>query len=443
MNGQRKILGIHVSAIIEIILGLALLLIADLLFIDSNRYWDWNPHPFWIVVVIVAAHYGPNEGIVAGLLATVFLLFGNMPESSPDMKQWDYFYMIWKNPIWWVFFGWLIGLVRARHMKERSTLIKDLEESQQREELISDSYKFVKNRKEALEVQVSGQLNSSIEAYRAAKAAETLDPKAVMQGVERLVKSVLGPQKFSLYLLHDNKLSATILHGWGGSETYAQEIDSYNSVYQNVIGQQQTLCVVNELHEQALAGQGVLAGPIVDPSSGRVLGMLKIEQMDFTSLSLVTIETFRSLCDWIGSALVNSRNYQSVKSESVINPDRNLLTYNYFKRQSDYLGKLAKRVGFDLSMLVVKLNDAKNLDDAERVTIARQIGESVRTALRNVDLAFDYQTDGEEFSVLLPATPQAGANIVRDKIAKDIDKHLRGKRDVTLSYIVQVIHEAA
>ena len=63
--------------------------------------------------------------------------------------------------------------------------------------------------------------------------------------------------------------------------------------------------------------------------------------------------------------------------------------------------------------------------------------------LRSVDLAFDYQTDGEEYSVLLPATTQAGANIVREKIAKDIDRHLRGKRDAGFSFIVQPLHEVA
>lgn len=443
MNGHRKIVGLRLSAIVEIILGLALLLIIDLVFAHSNRYWDWNPHPFWIIVVLVAAHYGPNEGIIAGALASLFYLIGNIPAQPADAQEWSYFYSVWKNPIWWVFFGWFIGTIRARHMKERNMLMKELDDSQSREELISDSYKFVKNRKEALEVQVAGQLNSSIEAYRAAKAAETLDPKAVMLGIERLVKSILGPQKFSLSLLHDNKLSATILHGWSSTDTFSQEIDSFSPLYQAVVGQQDTLCIANEQHEHALANQGVLASAIVDPVSKRVLGMLKIEQMDFTSLSLNTVETFRSLCDWIGSALVNARNYQSVKAESVINPDRNMLTYNYFKRQSDYLAKLAKRVGFDLSMLIIKVNNAKQMDDAERITAARQISESVRSVLRNVDLAFDYQTDGEEFSILLPSTPQAGANIVRDKIIKDIERATRGKRDINLSYIVQVLHEAA
>lgn len=439
---HRKVFGLRISAIVETIIGLVVLLLIDAAF-QGNRFYDVNPHPFWIVILLIAVQYGTNEGLFAAALATAFYLLGNVPEQPAGIDRYDFLYGVFINPILWFVVSWIVGELRQRHIRERNGLMRELDESSNREELISDSYKFVKGRKESLEIQVAGQLTSSIEAYRAAKAVETLDPKAVMQGVERLVKSVLGPQKFSLYIFHDNKLSATILHGWNSTDPYAQEIDSFSPIYQAVVGQQQTLVVANEEHEEILAGQGIMAGAVYDPESKRVVGMLKVEQMDFVSLSLNTVETFRALCEWIGTALINARNYQTVKADAIVNPDRNLLTYSYFKRQSDYLGKLAKRVGFDLSMLVIKLNDAGSYDDGERVTIARQIGESVRGALRNVDLAFDYQTDGEEYSILLPATKQAGANIVRDKIAKDIERTLKGKRDVNFSYIVQVIHEAA
>lgn len=439
---QPRILGIRVSALVEMLIGLVVLALIDAFAFSGDRFWDVNPHPFWIVVLIIAAQYGTAEGIVAAIAATLFYLVGNIPAQAEGMSHYDWLFSISINPILWLVGGWILGELRQRHIRERNLLAREVEESHQREELISTSYNFVKHRKESLEVQVSGQLLSSIDAYRAAKAVETLDPKSVMQGVERLVKSVLGPQKFSLAILHDNKLSTTIIHGWAPSDKFSQEIDSYSPLFQAVVGQRELLVVANEQHEISLDNQGIMAGPILDPSTDRVIGMLKIEQLDFTSLSLNTVETFRALTDWVGTALVNARNYQSVKAEAIINPERNLLSYNYFKRQSDYMRTLAKRVGFDLSMVVIKLNDAKNLSDAERVTVARQIAESVKTVLRSVDLAFDYQTDGEEYSILLPATAQAGASIVRDKIAKDMDKHLRGKNGVSFNYIVSALHEA-
>lgn len=436
-----RVAGIRVSALVEAFGLLIVLTLIDVFFAGTHRFWDVNPHPFWIVVILISAQYGTAEGLVAALLATLFLLLGNNPPMQEGISHYDRLYEMFINPIMWFIGSWILGELRQRHKRERDQLTRDLDESQNRETVISDSYRFVRNRKEALEVQVSGQLASSIEAYRAAKAVETLDPKSVLQGVERLVKSVLGPQKFSLYVLHDTKLIATVLHGWNPGDNFTQEIDSYSPLYQAVVGNLETLVIANEQHEITLAGQGIMAGSVIDPDTRRVVGMLKIEQMDFVSLSLSSVETFRALCEWIGTALINARNYQTVKTESVVNPDRGLMTYNYFKRQSDYLAKLAKRVGFDLSMLVIKLNDPTSLTDSDRVTVGRQIGESVRAVLRNVDLAFDYQTDGEEYSILLPSTNQPGAAIVRDKIAKHMGEQLRGKEGVTFNYIVQALHE--
>lgn len=437
----KRVLGIRLSAIVEMVVALVVMVLIDNLFMAGDRFWNVNPHPFWIVVLVIAVQYGTAEGLLAAIMATLFYFIGNIPEAKEGVAPFSHIYEISINPVLWFVAGWVLGELRQRHIRERNTLMRELDESRERETLIADSYKFVKTRKESLEVQVSGQLSSSIEAYRSAKAVETLDPKSVMQGVERLVSSVLNPQKFSLYLFHDNKLTSTIIHGWGAGDRYAQEIDSFSPLYQAVVGQRETLVVANEQHEISLDGQGILAGPVLDPESGRVVGMLKIEQMEFTTLSLNTVETFRALAEWIGTALINARNYQTVKADAITNPERNLLSYSYFRRQSDYMAKLAKRVNFNLAMLVIKLNDAKTLSDADRITIARQIGESVKSVLRAVDLAFDYQTDGEEYSLLLPATSLEGANVVREKIAKDLERAMRGK-SASFNFIVSALHES-
>lgn len=440
---QTRILGIRATAIVEGVVLVAVLAALFIFALGTERFAMLNPHPFWFAVIVIAAQYGTTEGIFIAALSTLAYLLIGIPEAAEGVDRFEHLYTVFLNPILWFFVGWGLGELRQRHIRERNRILQELDESAEREQLISDSYEFVKGRKETLEVQIAGQLSSTIEAYRAAKDAESLDPKSVMTGIEKLVSSVMAPQKFSLYLFTDSKLQATILHGWQPGDTLQQTLDSYSPLYQAVVGQQSVLVIANSDHERALDGQGILAGPILDPSSGQVVGMLKIEQMDFASLGLQTVESFKALAEWIGAALVNARHYQTAKSEAIISPERGLLTYGYFRRQSDYMSKLAKRIGFNLSVLVIKLNNPDTLDEAARIRVARQISESVRTTLRGIDLAFDYQTDGNEFSILLPATPVAGANIVRDKIARDMEKNLRDARSATFSYIVQALHEAA
>lgn len=443
MSTKRNVFGLRITAVLEVIVGLVVLVAIDSVFGKGTMYWDINPHPFWIVVILVAAQYGANEALLAALASTIVYLLGPWPEHAESADIFAYYYDVLINPILWFVFGLAAGVFTERHLRKVVRLDHELNDSREREETITESYNFVKTRKEDLETQVAGRLTSSVQAYRAAKAVEALNPKDVLIGIENLVSAVLGPKKFSVYQLNDDALTATIMHGWNSSDGFSQEIESSSSLYQAVVGSQDTLCIANSDHETTLGRDGMMAGPIQDPESQKVVGMLKIEQIDFVNMSLNTVETFKALCEWIGTSLVNAENYQTVKKDSVVNPDHNLMTYNFFKRQSDYLTHLAKRVGFDLSMVVVRLNNADRLEDNDRVTVARQLSESVQGVLRNVDLAFEYRTNGEEYSVLLPATSQHGANVVRDKIASDLENKLRNFGGGNFSYIVQAIHEAA
>ncbi|MCI5048760.1 MAG: GAF domain-containing protein [Rickettsiales bacterium] len=443
MSTKRNVFGLRLIAILEIIIALVVMVAIDILLGNGDMFWDVNPHPFWLIVILVAAQYGANEGLLAAFFCTLVYLLGEWPARDADADAFNYYYEVLINPILWFIGGLTTGAFSERHIRKIVRLDHELEQSNDREKTITDSYNFVKRRKEDLEVQVAGKLTSSVQAYRAAKSIEKLDPREVMGGIQKLVSAVLNPEKYSVYTLNDGRLQSNIVSGWAGNDAYAKEIEASSSLYQAVVGNQQVLNIANSDHEVILGREGVLAGPIHDPESGKVVGMLKIEQMDFTSLSLNTVETFKALCEWVGSSIVNAENYQSVKKDSVLNPDHNLMTYSFFQRQSDYLSKLAKRVGFDLSMLVIRINNDSSLDDAARITIARQLGESCRSALRNVDLAFEYQTEGDEYSILLPATNQDGAAIVRDKIASDLDRSLRNFGGGNFSYIVQSIHEAA
>ncbi|OYW12907.1 MAG: hypothetical protein B7X02_03205, partial [Rhodospirillales bacterium 12-54-5] len=153
-RSNRTIFGIRLIAILEAVGMLILLLLVDRFFYTGDRFINTNPHPFWIPVLLIAVQYGTAEGLMAAFLACLFFLVGNIPAQPEGMDHYDYLYLLMINPILWVVAGWGLGELRQRHVRERDVLIKEINESQQREELISTSYQFVKNRKEALEVQV-------------------------------------------------------------------------------------------------------------------------------------------------------------------------------------------------------------------------------------------------------------------------------------------------
>jgi GGDEF domain-containing protein len=119
-----------------------------------------------------------------------------------------------------------------------------------------------------------------------------------------------------------------------------------------------------------------------------------------------------------------------------------MLTFNYFRRHSEYVTQLARRVGFDVCMLVVKLANSDDLAADARRRAALIVSEAVDKTLRKVDLAFDYQATGQDFAIVLPATNSDGARIVLEKIKSAVNRGLVATEiPAQISYTLHSLHE--
>jgi polysaccharide biosynthesis protein PelD len=441
---QRKIMGLRVSALIEIALFFVIALLLGWVTGASPRFIDTSPHPFWIIVLLISVQYGSNEGLLAVLVASLVLLLWNIPSQEIGQDFYGWLLDIMANPLMWLIAAVVIGEIRLRHIRERDVLISELHESQDREKTFAVSYEQVRARKERLELNIAGQVRTETAAYRAAKAMEKLDPNQVIEGVATMVESALGAEKFSLYLLEGDVLQRALTHGWSEQDEDTQDAEyrSQSPLYQAIIGKKETLCVINEVQERLLAGKGVLAGALQDTSTGNVLGMLKIESLPFLDMNLNTVETFRALCEWIAIALTNARHYQTAVEDSTVNPDHNLMTRSFFNRYRDYITALAKRLKFNVFMLGITVSNHDSLDADTQIRLARVLSEIVDKTLRNVDFAFDYQQDISHYALILPATDARGAEIVRERIEKELQRvasqQVRGAR---FAFALSALHE--
>src|ERR1700733_7162816 len=87
---RPTIFGMRSSALLEIIIALAVLLVIDTVMLDRTRFWDFNPHPFWFVVLFIACKYGTKEAVVAALACSAALLIGNLPHQAVGQDGYEY-----------------------------------------------------------------------------------------------------------------------------------------------------------------------------------------------------------------------------------------------------------------------------------------------------------------------------------------------------------------
>jgi polysaccharide biosynthesis protein PelD len=285
-------------------------------------------------------------------------------------------------------------------------------------------------------------MRTSLTLYEAAKELEKLDPSEVLLGVSKLVKAVMNPEKFSLYLLRNDSLELALAEGWKAADLYPRHYGPASRIFREAVGRQRVLSVANPEDEFALNGEGLIAAPLIVPDTGRVAGLLKIERLGFFDLNFSTVRTFHVLCQWIAAAHENAVRYQAACSDAVVNHDTDLFAFGFLPRQLAMLRLLAKRIGFDVSMIVARIENAGELT-AEQCSLAPLVfGRTVHKALRKTDLAFDYRRTGSEFALVLPATTAEGARAVIAKLESALGEALTGEDiPARFSFAVQVVHD--
>lgn len=414
------------SALLEIGIFFFLALAIDQLFFKGDRFFTVNPHPFWALVLLVSVQYGVKEGILAALASTVVLLVGNMPMQSEGEYFFNYVYQVSFNPIFWFLAALILGELRQRHIRRTQKLAQEYYESRVREENIADKYNEIRKIKEGLEFRVAGQLRTAFSAYEAARSIEQLDPLQVLKGAAELVRVLINPAQFSIYVLKNDKLICAQTNGWAEDAAYIREFGNEDPIYQQLLMQGRVLNLINERDEEVMRGQGMLASGFFDSASGRMFGIIKIESMGFSVMNFSTIESFKVLCEWVGTAYGRAMDFQRARRDSIVSPDSNMLSGGFLQHQVKYLPELAKRIGFDASMITIKMVAPEKMEEAGRKLAAVALSEIIAANTRKVDQLFEESITGKdslshsEYTLILPNTPLRNASVVAQKIMNQL-----------------------
>ncbi len=414
----KTVFGLRRSAIVEMLFFFLATLIIDHFFFSGDRFASTSLHPFWIIVLLLSVQYGTGEGFLAAALSSAALLIGNLPEQELSQDRYQYLFALCRLPLLWFGVALILGELRMRHIRERDDLRRNLRDTRKREEDISLAYRRLRGEKEKLEARVAAQMNTALMIYEAAREIEKLEPAEVLAGMADVVRSVMRPEKFSIYLLKDSSLELAISEGWERTDRFIRAFNSSISIFREIIGIQKYLCCVDPEDERSLAGEGVLAGPLMNAEKGVVFGMLKIEQLGFLKLNFSNVQTFKALCSWVGTAYANARLYEAAQSDSLISRDTQLFSHRFFQKHTSHMTELARRIGFDLSLLILRLDSEEKLSNHERSLIPAALSDAVQKVLRKTDLAFEHQRGRYEYAVVLPATPVHNTEIVADKLIR-------------------------
>lgn len=419
--------GLRIAAVIEIALFLGAALALDQAVLDADRFWSLAPHPFWLIVILVAAKYGTNEGLVAALASSAALLIGNVPEQTPDQALYPFLLELSYRPMMWLTAAVVLGEIGLNHVRRKRYLEAELDAALVREATLAEAYESLKRNRERLELSIASELRSLASTYDAARQMHSMSVEDVLSGAMRLIKAVVAPRRFSLYGVKDNDTLSVFEHyQWPSKDAYRKRFDRSSSLYAAIVGEQRFLSAADPADQRILGDQGLLAGPVIDPGTGHTIGMIKVEALDFSDLNFTAIQNFMVVCDMVGTAMSNLLRYSKMASRSIFAEGSPLFSQTFYARQTGFLAALGRRVGFPVSTITIKVHRTEDWTAELGEELPRILQDTVAEGLRDTDLAFDYQPDDGEYIVVLPNTPLESTRIVIERLQTALADRLGG-----------------
>lgn len=413
---RMHFLGIRVDALIEMILFIGVILAVDAWFFEGNRFWGVKPHPFWMVILIMTVFYGTAEGILAACAATVGLLLYNLPPQQFDQDPFSYVLYVSLTPMLWLAAATVVGGFHDIRVGTIERVRGLYLEAKNREQHITSAYTKVEALARNLEKQLVGELSGQTGVYLSASRISEGTPEQAYQAVLDMFYNAMGADKLSLYLLEGEHLEKVKDLGWAEGENYQTTFDTNAPLFSAVVGQGRLLSINVPQDETIIAGEGVMAAPLMHTHTREVIGMVKIENIPFANLSETTVKLFNTLAQWVGTILVNKLMMERSLQNQISEADTGVYSSNLLARDKALLSGLAQRMHFQLAAIEVSIKNSAKVDDAMRQVIAQDLYQAVKSVLRRTDSLFLADDQNAKFSLLLPGTDPEGTKIVVDKI---------------------------
>lgn len=408
-------LGVRRSAWLELALLLSIAYLVDIGGFGGNRFVDLTPHPLWLVVLMLSVQYGLAEACLAVVLCTAFLWVGNLPPPRTGTDDIAYFWQLSQLPLQWTAAALAIGGLRQRQLAERRALLLRLADAQQHRDRLHHAYVKLKHAKHQIDVRLATRANLAARTFDTVMTLFTARNEERDAALVELVRDWTGASAFSIFVLDGDVLRLHLQVGWSSAAPYSRDFGAGSLLFQTVVGDHRRVFVCDSRGATILNNEGLIAGPLFEQRSQRMIGMLKVEDLDLAKLDTVLLERFDTLCMWIGTALAQSvaapRAAHLVTAGSAPVPLRD----DSMRRRIEFLHELSQRIGFEVSVVSISPELTEDLKPAARVIIQSALKTAV-SRLRRADRALPLDAQGRGAVVLLAGTSLDHAHRVARKL---------------------------
>lgn len=282
------------SALIEILAVVGAIVAADRLLPDLGLL-DLQPSLLWLPVLLASLHYGTVSGLLAAGLAIVSVVALGLPEAEVGENHFAYLLRIWAQPMLWIAAAVLLGQFRLRQITERSELGEELADLVRQRATLADHALALRGRCETLERSLASRSEHTGPELVSAVARVLDAGEDAADAACRAIALALPGVAASVFIEEEGVARRAASIGWPPDARHAPRLGAGHPLREAVVVGGRSVSVLDAEGERALAGEGLMAAPIVAGSGGVALGLVKIEQASGDAIRPETLEMLQAV----------------------------------------------------------------------------------------------------------------------------------------------------
>lgn len=390
---------------------------------------DVQPHPYWVLLLPIAALRGLASGLTAATCASALyaagVLAGGQVENAAALLDIGVLF----EPLLFYIVSYVLGEIRDRQVWRNEELTARLEEIEREASRRNRETRTLRSANRELRRRLFDNPADFESVLHAVSRSEGLSDTSDFDVPLRLAEERCGVTKCSVLLvLRDGSVDLARHRGWTADEIRERIEDANASVLvQRAIAEAVPLHSFHSGSGQPTRGP-LLVAPIMD-SAGVVKALLCLDDIPPRRLQSTTIQVFISISTWAASSLRSTPDEQlpddlHAAIRKVLGGDRGVGTPEQLAHRLLVEDSRATRQGISSSLLALHAVDLEarvpgTLEKLDRFLLSRAC-----SGLRLADDLYRFGYPGY-YVLLLTGTPAAGAEVVRDRLAERLASEAR------------------
>jgi polysaccharide biosynthesis protein PelD len=386
--------GFRWSSIVETLLfTTAILIINHLLHPQDPGYLSVQPHPFWIVVLLISIRYVFRESLLcAVIVAVAYISFVVFPGQTAYRFSAITLFADFKEPLLFLIVAGFLSSY-TQHLLERTQVLRG--QVIARNEDIAD----LRDRNLA-----AGQALRRLEGRIASEYTSILDLFAELAGTKQMSADQIKEQLLDILVRYLNVEEATYydiergqlvrrfstIEGSAEAEAGAQDflltqaLGTEEVVHLGQFSQQDDL--------ERYQGLCLMAGALRN-ASGDPIGLISVEAIPFIDYNPHTFKLLGTVVEWWGTILEEAMRLKVLRSQSAFDEELGVFNYTYFANRVAQEFERTRRFSLPMSLVLLRIDGIDEIFPQKLGQLRYGLATIINQVISELEMVAIYKSD--------------------------------------------------